>query len=155
GRGRSSSGCPRRSWYHDGRRRWPIEHHFLHQLGEARVVAQRIDDRMHSKIRRPPTTLVDGAIDPVERFLIVAKSERDENPVAGRYVVGLDSLHQIFIDLLRERLIAGETQGIRERRPGGVGTFRRQRQSLAQDALSGRIIPLQRQPQTGSASALI
>src|SRR6266478_3654514 len=87
GRGRSSPGCPRRSWYHDGRRRRPIERHLLHQLGEARVVAQRAGHRMHSEIRRPTTTLVDGAIDPVERTLIVAESERDENHVDGRYVV--------------------------------------------------------------------
>ena len=50
---------------------WVISHAYL-LYGMQGLVAQQIDHRMHAQVSGPPTTLVDGALDPIERTLLVA-----------------------------------------------------------------------------------
>src|SRR5438552_946002 len=142
-RGRSSVRRKGRLDADDGRRRRRIERHSLHQLVEAWLVAERVDHRMHAEIGSPPTTLIDRALDPVERSLLVANTDVGDGEIDWRDIVSLESFLELTHEAFGVRFVASQRERVRERRPRGVRRPWRERQSLAQYALRRLILLLQ------------
>src|SRR5215217_4287769 len=70
--------------------------HAADECVQARVPAQRLEQRVHVQIEEPPTAILQRALRPVQRAVDVAQSDEDRGEChGGDVVVGRDGRRQI------------------------------------------------------------